>query len=419
MNGIASLGVELTIVLDDAQHIRDQECLASIGYAIERLPPAARLIMITRADPALGLARLRARGALIELRTRELAFTSAEAQELFAERADISLDGEQIELLLQRTEGWPAALYVAGLWLRSVDDPARALLEFTGEHRYVAEYLSYEVLAVLDPDHRSFLLRVAVLGCFTAELCDAVLGCSDSAAMLAELEESNMFVHRLEHRQWFRVHALFAEFAANRLDSDDRGAVAQIHRRAATWLLSRGQYVEATTHAALARDHEAVAEILSTYHLALIRNGRAGTLLRFARELPDETLLEHPTLAAAAATAATLSSGQTLERRRLVQLASRGVVRDFPRAGPYASAVLAMARAAGIDDGVAQAVRDGREAVQLSDDNAENDVLVAALAALARALYFAGELDEALEVALRGFEHPSSNAGSPATPWSG
>ena len=270
MNGIASLGVELTIVLDDAQHIRDQECLASIGYAIERLPPAARLIMITRADPALGLARLRARGALIELRTRELAFTSAEAQELLAERADISLDGEQIELLLQRTEGWPAALYVAGLWLRSVDDPARALLEFTGEHRYVAEYLSHEVLAVLDPDHRSFLLRVAVLGCFTAELCDAVLGCSDSAAMLAELEESNMFVHRLEHRQWFRVHALFAEFAANRLDSDDPGAVAQIHRRAATWLLSRGQYVEATTHAALARDHEAVAEILSTYHLALI-----------------------------------------------------------------------------------------------------------------------------------------------------
>ena len=279
-NGIASFGQELVIVLDDAQTIKNRECLASIGHVIEHLPPNASLIMITREEPALGLAALRARGELTELRTRELAFTSVEARELLAGRADLGLDASQIELLRDRTEGWPAAMYVAALWLRSVDDPGQALLEFTGEHPYMAEYLRHEVLSALDSDRRSFLLRVAVLGCFTAELCDAVIGCSDSAQLLTELEESNMFVSKLEHGEWYRVHALFAEFAASRLESDEPGAVTRIHERAAGWLRSLGLYVEATTHAALAGDHEVVAEILCTYHSALIRNGRAGTLLR-------------------------------------------------------------------------------------------------------------------------------------------
>ncbi len=412
INGIASLESRLAIVLDDAQYIEDQECLASIGYLIDRLPATARVIMITRVEPALELARLRPRGALLELRTTELALDPAEARELLRERADLNLDDEQIELLRKRTEGWPAALYVAALWLRSVDDPGQASLEFSGEHRYVAEYLSHEVLGALDPDHRSFLLRVAVLGCFTADLCDAVLAHSDSAELLAELEASNMFVHKLEHGEWFRVHTLFAEFAAKQLESEDPGAVTQLHRRASTWLNSRGRYVEATTHASLAGDHEVVAQILSTYHLALLRNGRAGTLFRLAGKLPDETLAEHPTVATATAAAATLLGHRTLERRRLIQLASRGIVRGSRRSGSYQPALLAMVRAAAIDNGVSQAVRDGREAVELSGGSAA-DVLVDALAALARALYFAGDLDSALEVALRGVEQPSSARRTP------
>ena len=127
------------------------------------------MILITRADPAIGLARWRARGELIELRASELAFTAAEARELLVDRGGLRLDDEQIEILVRRTEGWPAALYLAALWLRTVDDLDRAVHEFGGEHRYVAEYLSHEVLAALDADHRSFLLRVAVLGGFTAD----------------------------------------------------------------------------------------------------------------------------------------------------------------------------------------------------------------------------------------------------------
>jgi LuxR family maltose regulon positive regulatory protein len=413
MNGIAAFGRGLALVLDDFHTVTDGECLASIEFALERLPATARLIVITRADPALGLARLRARGALVELRASELSFTAAEARELLVDRAGLDLDAEEIEVLRGRTEGWPAALYLAALWLRSVDDRGRAVREFAGDHRYLAEYLSHEVLAALDADERSFLLRAAVLGRFTPELCDGVLGRSDSAAMLAELERSNMFVLRLERREWFRVHSLFAQFAAARLAAVEPGAAVEVHRRAAGWLGARGLLVEAIEHAAAAGDHEVVAELLSEYHLALIRNGRAGMLLRWVRMLPDDCLVDHPEVAGAAATAATMIGQLALERRRLLALASRAKAERPERFGPYADAVIAMVRAAGVDTGVSEAVLEGRRAVELARAAGGDDVLVAALASLARALYFAGELDEAWTAASRAVEHPDAARRAP------
>ena len=412
MNGIAAFGREVALVLDDFHTVTDGECLASIEYALERLPTTARLIVTTRADPALGLARLRARGALVELRASELSFTAAEARELLVDRGSLDLDAEEIEVLRKRTEGWPAALYLAALWLRSVDDRGRAVREFGGDHRYLAEYLSHEVLAALDADERSFLLQAAVLGRFTAELCDGVLGRSDSAAMLADLERSNMFVLRLERREWFRVHSLFAQFAAARLAAVEPGGAVEIHRRAAGWLGARGLVVEAIEHAAAAGDHEVIAELLSQYHLALIRNGRARTLFRWVRTLPDESLMDHPELAAATATAATMIGQLALERRRLLTLASRAKAERPERFGLYADAVLAMVRAAGIDTGVSDAVLEGRRAVELAQAGAD-EVLVAALASLARALYFAGELDEAWTAASRASEHPDAERRAP------
>ena len=180
---------------------------------MKRLPPAARLVMISRVDPGLGLARLRGRGDLLELRARELTFTLAEARELVVERGGIQLGPDEVELLCERTEGWPAALALACIWLRSADDAPSAVREFGGSHGFVVDYLTDEVLASLDDDVRSFLLSVSVLGRFTPELCDGVLGRTDSAAMLARLERSNLFVTRLERGGWFRVHPLFAEFA--------------------------------------------------------------------------------------------------------------------------------------------------------------------------------------------------------------
>lgn len=412
MNGIAGFDRPTTLVLDDLQTVTDRECLASLDYAIERLPPNARLIVITRADPTLELARMRGRGALSEVRAGELAFTLAEARELLVDRAGLELDNEQIEVLRRRTEGWPAAVYLAALWLRSVADPDRAVLEFGGGHRHVAEYLSHEVLAALDSDHRSFLLRAAVLGSFTAELCDAVLGRSDSAAVLGELEESNMFVLNLERREWFRVHALFAEFATAQLAAVEPTVPQTIHRRAAEWLRSRGLAIEAIQHAAAAGDLEAVAELLSEYHLALIRNGRSGTLLRWAQALGDDIVLEHPDVAVGAATAALLVGRMTGERRRFLRLAERARAKHPERFGAYEECVTAMVRAAGLDDGVNDAVVEGYRAVELAQKGVDQ-TLVAALASLARALYFAGELDGARSAASRAIEHPDTARRAP------
>jgi ATP/maltotriose-dependent transcriptional regulator MalT len=233
MNGIAAFGEQLVLVLDDLQTVTDQGSLASIDYALEHLPPTARLILITRTDPALRLAQLRARGALAEIRAGEVAFTRTEASELVVARGLIPLEAQEIEVLCDRTEGWPAALVLAALWLRSVEDPHRAVREFGGDQRFVADYLSHEVLAALGDDPRSFLLLASVLGRFTAQLCDAVFDRFDSASVLDELERSNLLVVRLEHGGLFCVHSLFAKFAEAQLASVEPEAAVEIYRRAA------------------------------------------------------------------------------------------------------------------------------------------------------------------------------------------
>jgi LuxR family maltose regulon positive regulatory protein len=406
MNAIVALGGELVVVLDDLDAVVSVECLASIDHALGRLPSNLHMVLLARVDPALRLARLRAADELVEVRGDELAFTPAEARELLVVLGRLELGAEEIDVLVERTEGWPAALVLAWLWLRTVEDPARAVRAFGGDNRLVAEYLSGEVLAALDEDGRAFLYGVAVLGEFTAEMCDAALDRGDSAARLDELERSNLFVSRLERGGWFRIHSLFAEYARTQLASVEPAAAALIHRRAAVWLRSQGLVVEAVRHAAAAGDHELVAELMVEHHLPLIRGGAGGTVLRWVRTLPDDHLAQHPVLAAAAAAAAMLVGGSTLERRRLLQVtdAARRVV----RVDPYVETGERLVRAVTIDRGVGQAVLDGRRAVQLAEIDANaNQILTGALAAYARALFFAGELDEAAAAAERALEDPA------------
>ena len=198
MNGLAAFAEPVVIVLDDLHAVTEPDCLAAIDYALERLPANARLVATTRADPALRLAQLRADGKLKEVRAGALAFTVAEARELLVEHFRLELGEEEIALLNERAEGWPAALVLAGLWLQSAADPTRAVREFGGTHRFVAEYLSNEVFASLDDDLRSFLQEIAVLGRFTAELCEDVLERPDAASSSSQLERSNLFLQRLE-----------------------------------------------------------------------------------------------------------------------------------------------------------------------------------------------------------------------------
>ena len=266
LSALGGYGEPVILVLDDLHTVTDQDCLASIDHALLHVPENVRVIVSTRIDPALGLPRLRAARKLTELRASDLAFTSPEAHALLVDRAELELSDEQIDVLVERTEGWPAALVLAGIWLRTVDDPSAAVSAFGGDQRFVADYLSTEVLAALDDDHRAFLEGVAVLGQFTPELCDAVLDRTDSAETLAELEHANLFVTRLERGDWFRIHPLFAEYAQAQLEASDPGASSRIHLRAATWLRAQGRPIEAIAHASAAGEHEVVAELLAEQH---------------------------------------------------------------------------------------------------------------------------------------------------------
>ena len=404
-NDVAALGRELLIVLDDVQAVTSRECLASIDYALAHLPPSTHVVLVTRVDPALKLARLRAAGALAEVRQADLAFTRGEAHDLLVALGYLELGAEEIAVLVERTEGWPAALVLAWLWLRRVDDPGRAVRAFGGDQRFVADYLSSEVLAVLDGDELAFLHGVAVLGAFTAELCDCALERSDSAVRLAGLERTNLLVSRLERGGWFRIHPLFADYARAQLAAVEPGAPERIHRRAAGWFRSRGVPVSAVEHAAAAGDHELVAELLVDYHLLLIRGGAHRTLLRWVRTLPEDRIAEHPELAVAAATATMLVGGSTIEQRRLLRLADAGRGARPERAA-YVETAARLVRALTIDGGVGQAVREGRRAVTLAETGAE-EIVTAAMAAYARALFFASELGEAWAVALRTIEDPA------------
>ena len=407
MNGIAAYGGELNIVLDDFQLVTDEDCVESLDFALGQLPPSAHLFILTRADPALRLPQLRASGALTELRTSDLAFRPAEAQELLVEAGGLPLDPDEVRVLCQRTEGWPGALYLALLWLRGVADPHESVREFGGDHRFVADYLNQEVLGSLDAESRWFLLRASVLGQFTAQLCDEVFGRSDAAQRLEELEQTNLFVGRLEHGGWFRVHALVGEFAKFQLAGVDAGEADEVHRRAARWFRTRGLPVEALEHADSAGDKALVAEILSENHLPLIRSGQARTLLHWIHRLPEDELVGHPELAMAGATAALILGHGTIEKRRLLQIAERARRERPERFTPYVDAGIGMVRAASMDGGVAYAVSEGQRAVAIAEAHAD-DVLVASLAGHAQALYFAGFPGQAWDSALRAVQHPEA-----------
>ena len=405
MNGLVAYGRRVTIVLDDLHAVRSHGSARSIAHAIKRLPPNARLVVCTRSDPAIGLARLRARGMLVEVRARELAFTVDETHELVV-REGIGLSSESVELLVEHTEGWPAGLYLAALWLRELEDPDAGVREFAGTARHVGEYLADEVLTALAPDTRDFLVRSSVLRRFTAELCDAVLGREDSGAVLGNLARSNMFLVALDARgEWYRYHHLFGEVLQLELAPD---AKRELRRRAAAWCNGHGLVEEAIEYAAAAGDAAMVAQLLIERHLEFIWGGRLAQFLGWVRWLPAELLVEHPVLPGAGAVAAALLAAPEVEVQQLVAVAERARQERPHLWLPYLEAGVEAARSQVIEGGdVAAAVGHARRAVAAAQEGA--DVLtVSALACLAQALFFAGELDETRRIALQTVGRPEA-----------
>ena len=296
---------EVLLVLDDYHLIDSQPVHGSLLFLLEHLPPGLRMVLASRADPPLPLARLRAGGQLAELRAAELRFTADEAATLLREAIGAELPGTAVAALTARTEGWAAGLQLAGLSLRGQADTAGFVATFSGSHRYVLDYLTGEVLERQNPQVREFLLETSVLERLTGELCDAVTGRAGSQVMLADIERAGLFLVPLDEvRGWWRYHHLFADLLRARLQAEQPGRVQALHRAAAAWCEEHDLADDAVRHALAAGEAAWAARLVERHVEELLGRSEGVTLRRWLSALPAESVRARPRLCLAQAYAA-------------------------------------------------------------------------------------------------------------------
>ena len=254
----------MLLVFDDYQLITSETVHASVRFLLEHRPPRLHIVLASRSDPPLGLARFRGQGELGEVRAADLRFTVDEAAELLRQ-ASADLDLSAAAALAERTEGWAAGLQLAALSLRGQPDIARFVAAFTGSHRYILDYLAEEVLERQPEDLREFLLETSVLERLNGSLCNAVTDRDDSQALLEKADRSGLFVVQLDDvRGWWRYHHLFADLLRVRLERDPDRA-RRLHRNAARWYEQRGLPDEAVRHALAAGEQERAARLVEEH----------------------------------------------------------------------------------------------------------------------------------------------------------
>jgi LuxR family maltose regulon positive regulatory protein len=310
VNELSAVPDEVDLVLDD-YHLADHADIhAGMAFLLERLPPHVHLVISTRADPPLPLARLRARGELVELRAADLRFTVAEAAGYLNEVAGLGLSTQDIAALAERTEGWIAALRLAALSLRGRTDVAGFIAGFAGDDRYIVDYLVEEVLGRQPERVRDFLLRTSILDRLSGALCDAVTGEPGGRAMLETLDRANLFTVRLDdNRRWYRYHHLFGGLLHTRLLDEQPDLVAELHRRASHWYDRNDEPFAAVRHALAAGEVEHAAGLAERAIPALRRNRQETRIRDWLDGIPDEVLAVRPVLAVAFA-GALLVGGQ-------------------------------------------------------------------------------------------------------------
>ena len=292
---------ETVLILDDYHLISSQPVHASLGFLLEHRPPSLCLVLASRSDPSLPLARLRARGQLAELRAAELRFTSGEAAALLQQAAaapGAALPDAAVAALAARTEGWAAGLQLAALSLRGQPDIAGFVAAFAGSHRYVLDYLAEEVLDRQDGQMRAFLLETSVLDRLSGPLCDAVTSQTGSQAMLERVERAGLFLLPLDEvRGWWRYHHLFADLLRARLQDEQPARAVPLHRNAAAWYEQHGLADDAIRHALAAGDTARAARLIEQeFDLVYGLRGEAATTQRWLSGLPAEFVRSRPRL---------------------------------------------------------------------------------------------------------------------------
>jgi LuxR family transcriptional regulator, maltose regulon positive regulatory protein len=424
LNDLAALG-DAVLVLDDYHAIDCPPIDEALTFLVEHLPPQFRLVIATREDPPLPLARLRAQGRLTELRATDLRFTPDEAAAFLNQAMGLHLSASDIAALEARTEGWIAGLQLAALSLQGRVDSAAFVEAFTGSHRFVLDYLMEEVLQRQPEPVRRFLLQTSILNRLCGSLCDAVNESAGGRSVLEMLERGNLFVVPLDDsRQWFRYHHLFADVLAARLIDEQAAGVSELHRRASAWFEQNDLPAEAIQHALLAQDVERAANLIERVWLGMDLSYQSAAWLRWAQQLPDDVIRAHPVLCLGYAWA--LLNGGEMEAceswlrdaERWIdptpEAASQMAVVDEAeyRALPAAIASARAYRASALGD-IPGTIRHARQALALA---AEDDVVrrTQATALLGLAEYANGDLPAA-ERSLLAFQATALQGGDMAT----
>jgi LuxR family maltose regulon positive regulatory protein len=297
LNDLSSIRGDVVLVLDDYHLIEARDVQDGMAYLLEHLPPQIHLVIAGRADPALPLARLRARGELVEIRAADLRFTTKEAAAYLSQAMGLALTAQDVAALEARTEGWIAALQMAALSMQGRDDVAGFIAGFAGDDRYIVDYLAEEVLDRQTEPVKNFLLQTSILDRLTGPLCDAVTDQEGSKARLAALERGNLFLVPLDdHRQWYRYHQLFADVLHAHLLDERPEDIPELHRRASAWYGRNAHPSEAIRHALAARDFERAAELVELEIPALRRDRQDATLRRWLEALPEDLIHLRPVL---------------------------------------------------------------------------------------------------------------------------
>jgi LuxR family maltose regulon positive regulatory protein len=318
LNEIAAIPNNFILVLDDYHVIDSKPVDEALTFLLKHLPPQMHLVIATREDPPLPLARLRARGQLTELRAADLRFTPSEAAEFLNQIMGLNLSEEDIAALETRTEGWIAGLQFAALSMQGHQDTASFIKSFTGSHHFVLDYLIEEVLQQQSESIQTFLLRTSILDRLCGPLCDAVLGSPSASGQetMEYLERANLFIVPLDNeRCWYRYHHLFAELLRQRLhqsasSGNEEGGVAEYHIRASQWYEDNGLELEAFQHAAAANDVERAERLIEGKGIPLHVRGALVPVLNWLASLPKTVLDARPSLGVMYATLA-LMAGQT------------------------------------------------------------------------------------------------------------
>ncbi len=299
LNLVGNIPARFVLVIDDYQVIENAEIHESMNFLISNAPQTMRLVVVSRTDPPLALARWRVRNQLGEIRTPDLRFTTEEVEEFLRVVAGIDAELGDAALLAERTDGWAAGLQLASLALQSNESIGEQLREFGGSHRFVADYLLEEVVRRQPRYIQDFLLRTSVLDRLTAELCDRVLGVDGSAAHIRHIERHNLFLVPLDaDRKWYRYHALFRELLARQLSQTYPEDVKTLNHRAASWFRAAGIGSEAVEYALRAGDLEFAADVLDADDAAIqaLDQGQLATVLRWLEAVGNDVRFRHPKL---------------------------------------------------------------------------------------------------------------------------